>query len=115
MSATRSGTDSPFTTRPLTEAGSIKPRSKLVSSPGNVLVPEEFLIWRPCVGKPSPGIAASTAPAPKSTGSLTAKPPAASSATKGNLLSGHRPSGYIRALQATSNFIRDGQDLNFAN
>jgi hypothetical protein len=65
---------------------------ELVSSPGNALGAEESLIWRPCVAKPTSGIAVSTAPAPKSTGSLAAKPPVTNSATKGNSLSGQRSS-----------------------
>src|ERR1700719_370352 len=107
----RSGTDSPSTTRRLTEAGSIRPKSKWHSLPGNAWQPGEFLIWRPCVRKPAPGIAASTMPAPKSTGSSTAKPPDASSATKGNHLSGQRPRADQReaALQNDRKRIDDFQ------
>src|SRR5690348_9471242 len=43
------------------------------------------------VANGEPGIAGSIAPAPRSTGCLTAKPPVASSATKGTLSYGHRP------------------------
>src|ERR1700730_15167507 len=98
-SAAKSGTDSPFTTRRRTGVGSIRPRSKSASSPGNASVPEESLICRPCAGKPEPGIVASAAPAPKSTGSLAAKPRDASSATKGTPLSGQRPSPWRNGFQ----------------
>src|ERR1700692_1123057 len=110
----KSGTDSPFTTRRLTEAGSIRPKSKSASSPGNALVPGEFLIWRPCVRKPAPGIAASTMPAPKSTGSSTAKPPDASSATKGNHLSGQRPRRQLQFHDLLSVFEVENSECTIA-
>jgi len=46
-----------------------------------------------CGGRLGPGTAASTAPAPESTGSLTVGQPAASSVTTGTISSGQRPSG----------------------
>ena len=90
-SAARSGTASRFITRPLTEVGSIRRKSKSACFSRQCLGAEEFPISRLCGGKLAPGIAGSIAPAPKSTGSSTAKPPDASSAIKGTLSRGHRP------------------------
>ena len=56
-SALRSGTASLFTTRPLTEVGSIRRKSKSASSRGNASAPGESLISRLCAGKQAPGIA----------------------------------------------------------
>ena len=50
-------TGSPFTTRPLTEAGSIRPKSKSASSRGNASAREEFLTSTRCAGQRAPGIA----------------------------------------------------------
>ena len=52
----RSGTASPSTTRPPTEVGSIRRKSKSGSSRGNVWAPEESPTSRPCAGKREPGI-----------------------------------------------------------
>ncbi len=52
----QSGTASPFTTPPHTAAGSIKRRSKLGSSRGNVWERGAFPTLRLCAGKRRPGI-----------------------------------------------------------
>ena len=53
----RFGTASPSTTRPHTEVGSIRRRSKSGSSRGNVWVIGESPISKPCVRRRRPGIA----------------------------------------------------------
>ena len=54
----KSGTASPSTTRPLTEVGSIRRRSKSGSSRGNVWASDESPVSRSCAGKREPGTGA---------------------------------------------------------
>src|SRR3954451_22398293 len=71
-------------------AGSTRQRSKSDCLPGNVWVREESQTLRPSARKVALGTTESIAPAPKSSGSSTAEPPAGSSVITGTFLNGQR-------------------------
>src|SRR4051812_49600718 len=73
-------------------AGSTRQRSKSDCLPGNVWVREESQTLRPSARKVALGTTESIAPAPKSSGSSTAEPPAGSSVITGTFLNGQRTS-----------------------
>ena len=82
----------PSITRPNTAVGLTRRKSNWRCFHGNAWGPAVSLIWGHFAGRAALGLDARTAAARKSTGHLTAKLPVASSATKGTLLGGQRPS-----------------------
>src|SRR4051812_26010531 len=89
-------------------AGSTRQRSKSDCLPGNVWVREESQTLRPSARKVAFGPTESIAPAPKSSGSSTAEPPAGSSVITGTFLNGQRTSNLHGAGSATA----AGRDRN---
>lgn len=90
------GTDLPSITRPNTAVGSTRRKSNWRCSHGSAWAPAGFRILKHFAERAAPGFDARTVLARESTGRSTAKQPAASSVTKGTILSGQRPSGTSR-------------------